>query len=351
MHIQSQLDTINACRFCFMCRHLDTTANVTFREADIPRGRALILDRVRMNPEQLANPDYIRTMYDCALSAACRTHCVSHYDETGLVLAARRDIVAAGLAPTDVRPLAESLVAESATELSDGTGDVLYVETTAYMAGQPEIAAAFAKAMAAAGIAFRTLRVNDTGKALAVLGFTDKASDAAKPVWDAIAASGCSTLITSCPAAFDALKSDCADLGAALDGLDVQHASSYLLSLVKTGQLTPPAAGREATYIDSDFLRNYNNISDEPRELLIACGYALKRFGTNPEESYALGEGAVVLDRLRPDLTQLMRKHFVELMDSPDDLIITASPYTRHVLSKLDGQPVRAISIEEAVAG
>ena len=34
MHIENYLNVIDACRFCFMCRHLDPVGNVTFREAD-----------------------------------------------------------------------------------------------------------------------------------------------------------------------------------------------------------------------------------------------------------------------------------------------------------------------------
>ena len=107
MHIDTYLDVINACRFCFMCRHLATLGNVTCKEADTPRGRALILDKVRMDPGNLKNPDYIETIYQSPLSAACRTHCVSSYDEAGLQLAARRDIVEAGLAPERVVKLSE----------------------------------------------------------------------------------------------------------------------------------------------------------------------------------------------------------------------------------------------------
>ena len=345
MHIHNHLDVINACRFCFMCRHLDTTANVTFREADIPRGRALILDRIRMNPEQLRNPDFIRTMYDCALSAACRKHCVSDYDETGLVLAARRDIVEAGLAPTDVQELSDTIAAEFAVETTGDTGDTLYVAPTVTMADQPEIGNAFGRIMGTAGIPYRTLRVSDTGKALAVLGFTARAREQADQVRDAIIASGCITVVTSCPAAFDALRNDFPTLGR-----DVRHSSTYLLGLIADGKLLPGAAGTRAHYVDSDFLRNYNDIIEEPRELLSACGYTLEPFGTNPEESYGLGEGAVVLDRLRPDLTRLMRERFVALMDAADTTVVTASPYTRHVLRNLGGRPVDVLSIEEAVA-
>ena len=72
MHIEKNLDVINACRFCFMCRHLDPVGNVTFREADTPRGRALICDRIRMDAANLSNADYIDTLYRSALSAANR---------------------------------------------------------------------------------------------------------------------------------------------------------------------------------------------------------------------------------------------------------------------------------------
>ncbi len=340
MHTHNFLDVIDACRFCFMCRHIATTANVTFREADIPRGRALILDRVRMNPEQLNNPDYIRTMYDCALSAACRKHCVSDYDETGLVLAARRDIVEAGLAPTKVQALADAIVAEFAPTVEGDSGDVLYVRNTS----ENETGEAFGKAMAAAGIAYRTLRVNDTGKAVAVLGFADKAKEMHDKLRAAIAATGCSTVVATCPAAFDALKNDIA----APDGVAVQHSATFLLGLIESGQLAVEPASRAAFYIDSDFLRNYNDIEQEPRALLGACGCRLRPFGTNPEESYACGEGAVVLDQLRPKLTGMLRDRVVQFMDSADDLIVTASPYTRRVLAEAG---IRVLSIEEAVVG
>ena len=71
MHIEKHLDVISACRFCFMCRHLDPVGNVTFRESDTPRGRALIVDRMRMDRECMKDPDFIDALYRSALSAAC----------------------------------------------------------------------------------------------------------------------------------------------------------------------------------------------------------------------------------------------------------------------------------------
>ena len=58
MNIEKYTETIKACRFCFMCRHLSPIGNVTFREADTPRVRAILLDRVLRDPAQMANEDY-----------------------------------------------------------------------------------------------------------------------------------------------------------------------------------------------------------------------------------------------------------------------------------------------------
>ena len=108
MNIDKFNDSIKACRFCFMCRHLSGVGNVTFREADTPRIRAAMLYGVTLDNSKLANADFIDTIYSSDLSAACRFHCVNSFDENGMVLAARRDIVEAGLAPADVLALAET---------------------------------------------------------------------------------------------------------------------------------------------------------------------------------------------------------------------------------------------------
>ena len=71
MHIDSFKDTVKSCRFCFMCRHLSGTANVTFRESDTPRVRAAMLDAVLRDPGKLSDPDLIETLYRCDLSGAC----------------------------------------------------------------------------------------------------------------------------------------------------------------------------------------------------------------------------------------------------------------------------------------
>ena len=103
MQINQFPEVMSSCRFCFMCRHLSAVGQVSGRESDTPRGRALIADRVRMHPEEIGNADFIEAIYRSDLSGANRFHCDGYhdgkgYDEVGLQLALRRDIVDAGYA-------------------------------------------------------------------------------------------------------------------------------------------------------------------------------------------------------------------------------------------------------------
>ena len=127
MQIEQFKDTVKSCRFCFMCRHLSAVGNVTFSETDTPRGRALLLDRALKDPNLLADASVIETIYKHECSASCRMHCVSHFDETGLILAARRDTVSEKNEPEIVRQVKEKLLSSGNpySGKSAGTGIII----------------------------------------------------------------------------------------------------------------------------------------------------------------------------------------------------------------------------------
>lgn len=332
--MEKYFDVINACRFCFMCRHLSAVGNVTFNEADTPRGRALILDKVRMDSENMKKEDYIKTIYEAELSASCRYHCVSHYNETGLVLAARQDMVENKLAPENINALSDEL--KEAEFTVEGKGDILYYIDDYTKNHHPEIASAFLKL---AGNC-KTVSGGDCGKALKILGFAEDAVNISEKFKKAVMSSGCSTVVTSCPASCDALKNDFPT-----DGIKVMHSSEYLSGLA----ISKPSKSIKAYYLESDYLKNYNYNLKAPRELLGDFGYELVMFGTNNEESYTAGEGAVIYDRICPGIMEKLSRRIWELADNPEkDLIITASPYTKFALKKIN-PGFNVISIEEAV--
>lgn len=342
MNINKYEDVIKNCRFCFMCRHLSGTANVTFREADTPRVRAAMIYSILKNNELIANEDLIRTVYEADMSRACTFHCVSHYDENGLLLAARQDIAEAGLAPASVKETADKLEATAEWKVS-GSGDVLYFEDK-YSHETTEIGKSFAKIAAKAKISYRTVSGGCIGKALKVLGFVKRAKASGKRFAEFINALNAKTLVVSNPSAYDGLVNDFREYGIKLN-VKVVHSSEFIAGLgLKFRKLKTPVY-----YLESDFLKNYNDNYKFPRELLKQLNAEIKQFGTNNEESYSGGEGAIVLPSINKEIATKLEARIASRADDPaHDLLVTASPYTRYVLPKY--AKLNVVTLEELAA-
>lgn len=342
MNIDKFLDTIINCRFCFMCRHLSGTGNVTFTEADTPRIRAALLYGVTLHPELLKNADLIDTMYRSDLSCACTRHCVSHYEETRLVLAARADIVAAKCAPEPVTTLAAGLVKSAQWSVS-GSGNAIWFEDPV-SAATPSVGQAFAKLAKAAKVEYQTVTGGCIGKALRVLGMVKEAKKVAAEFGKFVNALEADTLVVSSPAAYDALVNDFKEYGVKIKA-KVMHTSEFFLHCKLKLKKQPVAV----YYLESDFLRNYNPGYEYPHRLLEALGVKVKPFGTNDEESYSCGEGAVLLPSLNSKLVEKLAKYVEARADNPQsDLIVVASPYTKAELGKYTSLKVK--TLEELAA-
>ena len=193
-----------------------------------------------------------------------------------------------------------------------------------------------------AGVKYRVAKGGSTGKALYVLGFAEAAKLAAEAFAEAVNKTGVKTVVVSSPAAYDALVNDFKAWGVKLDA-KVMHVSEFIVSL----KLKFSKKAGKLCYLESDFLKNYNGNLKFPRALLAQVkaesgeGFTTDltnektpfMFGTNNEESYTCGEGAVVFAQLRPEIVKKMAK-YVEARADKDVLLAVASPYTKTQLSK-----------------
>lgn len=343
MNIDIFEEDIKKCRFCFMCRHLSGVGNVTFREADTPRVRSSMVWGVMLDKSKLANADFIDTIYSSDLSSACRYHCVNKWNENGIVLAARRDIVEAGLAPKEVAKFAKKLVSAEAAPKFSGSAEVVYYidDDTAALASETK---AFDKIAKKAKVKYATATGGNCGKALKVLGYAAEAKTAAEKFVDALNKSGAKKIVVSSPFVYDALVNDAAEYGLKLSA-KVMHASEFVASL----KLKFAKKAGALYYLESDYLKNYNDNLKFPRALLAQlkaespAGWTTDildepvdfMFGTNNEESYTCGEGAVVLNVIRPEIVKKMAKYVEARANDPKkDAIAVASPYTKIQLTK-----------------
>ena len=341
MHIEQFSEAIRNCRFCFMCRHLSGVGNVTFTEADTPRIRASLIYGLAAHPENWSNPDFIDTIYRSDLSAACRRNCVNHYDESGLNLAARADIVEQGLAPKYIQKVADKLNAMGPWQV-EGDGEIAYLaDRYSVEAGADR---AFAKIMAAKNVKYRTVSGGCVGKGLQILGFLADAKRKAEEFAAFANQLGAKTVVVSNPAAYDALVNNYKEFGVVLDA-KVMHTSEYILSLA-------PKFAKQAGdvyYLESDYLRNYCGDYEFPHKLLEALGAVNRPFGTNDEESYSCGEGAVLLPEFNAELVKELAEYVAERADHPEtDVIVTASPYTKIQLGKYT--KLKVVTLEELAA-
>ena len=318
MHIENQFETIDACRFCFMCRHVCTMGLASGKESDTPRGRALILFKVLRGHTEY-NADLVRSIYRCCLCGVCQTWCKGDYKPPEAILAARRDIVEMGQEPEAARQIKQNLLETGnpfglpATErfrnldLAEASGaadgEVLYYVGchTAYR--REEIAQAMLRIFRHCGIPFRMLDgETSTGAPLSVLGYASEARQMAEKLAGEIRQTGCRAVVTACPSSFDALKHDYAAMGIDMDGIEVLHATEYLDRLLMEGRLKLANPLNQAvTLLDSDRLGRFNGIFDAPRRLLQAIpGADLKEMSWTRELAHSCAETGGVAGLLDP---------------------------------------------------
>ena len=208
MYIEKQLETIDACRFCFMCRHVCNVGVVSGRESDTPRGKGLILFGALKGYHKY-NDDLVETVYRCCLCGMCNTWCEGNYTLHKAILDARADIVELGKEPEMARQIKENILttgnpfglpaekrfnALEQQNLVKDDAEVLYYVGCDAVYHSPEIANAMIKILLQSGVSF-TLLANETtsGKPLSVLGYLKEAKKAAESLSKKICLTGCKT--------------------------------------------------------------------------------------------------------------------------------------------------------------
>jgi len=367
MLISDHVKTIEACRFCFMCRHVCTVGVVNGRESDTPRGKGLILFKTLKGHVDYS-PELVDAVYRCCQCGMCETWCKADCHPPHAILAARADIVAQGKQPAAAQNIQEQLLATGnpfglpAADRFAALGGlgrfqpqaevVYYVGCeTAYR--QPQIARAMLSILAAAKVDF-TLLQNEcsTGKPLTLLGYRDEAKAMATRLAAEIRAARPKTLVTACPSAFDALKSDFAAMGVDLGGVEIVHAAQYLDRLMSQGSLpVREQPAMIATFLDSGYLGRTDRILDEPRRVLGRLpGLDYREMVWTRELAHSCGEPGGVFPVLYPELTQgLATRVLDEAAKTGARLLITTCPTTQGVL-KAGGLGMSVRDLVEVVA-
>jgi heterodisulfide reductase subunit D len=334
------------CELCpKMCRHVCTTHAITRSEADTPNERCSIAYRALRRGAFL--PEEAPYMYKkCATCGLCLAWCETGIDAGEVMLAARVDLVNAGLALPEAIAVNENVVAEGnpyrepagarlagiADEIAGlpATADVLYFAGCETLYRQPEIALAVLKVFRAAQVDFTILKEEPCcGEPQRLLGFVNDFKTTARKAVDQVKASGARRVVYTCPSCLRMMKEIYPQYGISVpEGVEFLHISEYLKELIAGDQIRfqHPVAKR-VTYHDPCDLGRRLKIYEPPREVLAAVpGVEVHEMFFNRQHARCCGAGGGLAATYLEFVVKASKTVVQLAQDVSAEVLVTACP-------------------------
>ncbi len=344
----------DACRFCFMCRHLCPVQLATGKESNTPRAKGLLISMFNRGTKM--EESAAEVMYECLLCGACTDDCATGFEPPLFIREARTQAIADGLAPAYATQLLDTLLetgniygADKTKVHLDGipeTGDVLvWLGDTARYA-TPAVADALLSILKKAGVKFAVLKQEpSSGYAMGDLtGYVEDVRQQAKKAAAAIAATGAKKLVVldSYDATF--FLHQYQDWG--IDLPETVTATTFVNDLIQAGKLKPKQEKLIVTYHDGSRLARDLEEHQPPRVILAAMGCEVHEMFQNRNLSRACG--SALFGRYLPELSKkIAAGRWATAMRTDAKILVAACPQSTEALSAVVPEGYRYIDLFE----
>lgn len=182
------------------------------------------------------------------------------------------------------------------------------------------------------------------GRPLLLAGKTDAAYETIAANRRMIIASGCRTLVLSCPICYKIFKDEYA-----LDGVEVLHYTQFIKRLVDSGRLSLSASDERMVYHDPCELGRGCGVYSEPRAVLGQLGTLVKAAKEGDESVCCGGSlGSLTLDTR--DRSKITESSVANLLQNKPRTIVTACPQCLKTFSESVPDSVEVKDFAEVVS-
>jgi Fe-S oxidoreductase len=159
-------------------------------------------------------------------------------------------------------------------------------------------------------------------------------------------------IVTNCPHCFNTLKNEYPQFGG---DFPVQHFTEFLSELAIDG-LSAGSNGKQLTFHDSCYLGRYNQVYDQPRQLISKNNLNWIEMNRSNENSFCCGGGGGQMWMETDASTRINHRRLSDAVDTGAQVVATACPYCLlmfddAIRSKGMGDDIEVLDLAEVLAG
>ena len=339
MFSEKAKDISDACRFCWMCRHVCPVAAVTGNEANTPRARGLILS---MDERGIPyGKEAIDLVFQCCLCSACTNNCATGYDPTVFTREARSIAIARDLLPPWLEKIVNAALDGMLHFVDEPMSDQYRTivntldqnaEVLLYRGGYTDSAVPLMRVLSKAEVDFNVLKDElPSGAHLGdLVGYVDEVKEVAIRWRNQINASGCDTVVVLNPTDAAFIKQQMVQWDV-IPKAKVVTATAYVAQLIEKKQLKVQSKKQIVTFHDPSRLARILDDTASPRALIQAANIQLNEMFLHGK--LANSSGSALMQLLYPSIVDLMvASRWAEIERTGAHTVVTASPENYHLL-------------------